>query len=269
MVEYINTNSLPSGGEFDFYGRRYAVYGAGIKIFLVLDDHIEEIATLTSSKISCLGWSHPIQGSYLAAGSGNVIQIWKETSVNVWDLIKTYTEHSENITSIAWSPQQIGINLLAGSSDQFFSILYNDYNDNWQSCKRRAHNRPVFSVSWINFLDIRSFVTAAEDTKVWRWVKGEFEIEFLINETYADVKACTYNFIIAACRNDEVFIWTKLDSVWRSSSVPNAQGYLLQWSTQGNILLACSENLLYVIRQTPNQSWIIAQTISQNGKIKT
>ena len=269
MLESINTENLPAGGEFDFYGRRYAVYDQNIKIYSVTNDEAHEVGLISfiGQKANCLSWCHPSHGGFIAAGCDNRIYIWKEAALNSWELIYTYSDHLGKINSIAWSPYQVGLNLLVGSDDQYFSIISNIYENNWHQIKRKGHNSSIFSVSWINHNDKRTFVTAAEKVKIWKWVNGEFEVEFSIEEAYNDVKACFYNLFIAACGKEGVFIWKKDDKGWVKTQVLDSPSFMVQWSSYGNILLATSEHCLSVIRQAPNMAWIVVQTIDQNGKL--
>ena len=269
MAARIKTDDLPSGGEFDFYGRRYAVYGSKITFFSVSGEDAQEVSTISPPgklKITCLAWCHPMHGPYIAGGCGNLVCIWKESSLNLWEQVLSYSEHTGKITSVSWSPAHLGLNLLASSEDQCFSLINNVYEDNWHHCKRKAHNESLVSASWLNCPDKKCFVTAAENVKVWKNINGEFDIEFTVEQRFADVRACTQGMLFAACDREGVFLWKKSDGEWRSEHV-EASGWMVQWSVYGNVLLVSSQECIYVIRQTPNLNWIVAQTIASDGRI--
>lgn len=269
MVEIIKCGQLPAGGEFDFYGQRYAVYGSKITIFSVVSNEPHEISSIQPNckKVHCLSWCHPVHGPFLAAGCDKSIYIWKESALNTWEIIYNYSEHTGQITSLAWGPTHFGLNLLVSSEDQCFSHINNVYEDNWNASKRKGHNNPIASASWLNSFEKKNFVTAAENVKVWKCVNGEYEVEFTINEKYFDVKASTQGMVIAACKESGVFIWKKIENEWRNEQVKGAEGYMVQWSVHGNVLLACSKEKLYVIRQAPDMTWVVAQVINQDGRI--
>ena len=270
MAEIIKTSSLPAGGEFDFYGKRYATFGNSIEIYFVENEEANLLSSISTlgQKANCLSWCHPCYGSYFAAGCDNTVIIWKESNLNCWEISYEYQDHQGKIMSIAWSPSQFGLNLLVGSADQCVSIITNTSEDTWHSCIRKVHNKSIISVSWINVQDKKKFVTAAENIKIWECINGEFKLEDAIDRNYSDVKANNYGLMIAACGKEGAFIWTKETSGWRCEQVQGADGYMLQWSVNGTILVVCSEDLIYVIRKAPGVGWIIAQTINQDGKIE-
>lgn len=271
MADHIKLSSLPNGGVYDYYGRRYAVFSDTIEIYSITGDEAYELCKIDfKGRIAnCLSWSHPIHSNYIAAGCDNYIYIWKETQANLWEL-NFSSSFKDQVCTLEFSPHMHGLNLLVGSHDRSISLITSASEHNWQESRVEAHSNPLKSVSWIYNENTKIFISLAEDLKIWQRNNGNFNIIRLFNGNFLDAKAGPNKEIFAVCNEKQVLVFYLEGEDWIAEEVAGANGYMVQWSCYGNIFVVCSKEKMYVIRQKPDLGckWLVAQTIQSDGKIQ-
>ena len=259
------------GGEFDYYGQRYATYGSKIEIFSITDETSKYIATLNTDnmQVTSLSWSSPQNGEYIAACLSSSLKIYKEVSANAWEAVFQDQDFQGRLTSVSWAPEHLGLALLVSCEDGKVSIYTLNCTNEWKPVTFKAHNNKIFSASWMYDAKIFTFISHSNTIKVWKFDRNEIEPIYEINERAIDAKACHYNQYIAVCGSGGVFIYDTCQNYNRFKVEASGGGYL-QWSTLGTILIVSGHEAVQVVRRVPSDQvlWKVVQRIGEDGKIE-
>lgn len=270
MALTINPAEIPAGGEFDYYGKRYATYNKSIEIFAVSNEVSTHLFTINPDHqpITSIAWSDPSNGEFIASISSNILSIYKEVSLNRWDLVYTNNDHLAALTSIAWAPEHLGLHLLVGSLDKSISIFSYNTSSEWVKNSLIVDSQGVYSVSWLFNENIKTFITYGESLNVWEYISHGFTLKHQIKKKFVDVKACSCNSLIAACTEDKLFIYNQAEG-FRYVEL-DVGGNYIQWSAYGTILVVGSEQGVKILRRYPSENyrWEVVQYIKEEGEIR-
>ena len=270
MALTINPAGQTTGGEFDYYGKRYAAYNKSIQIFAVSNETSSHLFTIETENqaITSIAWSDPSNGDFIASISGNTLTIYKEVQLNSWDQVYQNRDHKGALTSLSWAPEHLGLHLLVSSLDKTISIFSYTSSSEWKKSTHLVHLQGVLSASWLYHDTIKTFLTQGESLKVWEYHSHNLTLAHQIFETFADVKACPSNSLIAGCTLTKLVIFDKSEGYERIEV--QVGGNYVQWSAYGTILLLGSEQGVRVLRRVPNEkvTWEVVECIGEEGEFK-
>jgi WD40 repeat protein len=260
-----------AGGDFDYYGQRYAVYNKKIEIFSVIHEQSQKLFTIETDRcqVTSLAWSHPINGEFIAAALTSYLKIYKETSLNSWEAVFEDRDFEGRLTSVSWAPEHLGLFLLVSNTTGSVSIFSFKSENDWKRFDFKAHESPLVSASWMFDEKVMTIVTHSLTVKVWKFDISNVEMIFEIREKFNDAKSSPFNTLIAGCNSKEVVIFDALQGFQRVRAEADG-GESLQWSTYGTILVVTSLVGMQVLRRMPSDHvwWKVVERVGENGKIE-
>jgi len=267
--------------QTDFYGTRLATCSsdATVKIFRLRDGQPEETPVTElrghEGPVWEIAWAHPKYWSLLAScGYDHRVCIWRRTSESPdaeekWELDYVYTDHTESVNSVSFSPPDPGqpLRLACGSSDESVSILeYNEEREEWTRILKEEnyHVGGCNAVCWApaalpDTPATPRLVSGGCDNsvKILRWMdpnwqhdtmSSQLEPENTHKDWVRDVAWASgmggFDDVIATCSQDQdVIIWSR-----RADADPKDQWYAVKlagfkapiwrvsWSWTGGLL---------------------------------
>lgn len=226
-------------------------------------------------------WAHPKFGSLIATGGiDKKILIFKEGNQHRFEKLYEYTDHNGTINSLAFSNQEIGLNLLAGSSDGYISLhIYNETSGNWNTFKLNGHSFGVNVVAWIQRNDHHSFITGGNDNLIreWNFSKNSSLENSEVSQLAGHSSRIREVAILEGSDSfasvdfeDNVFVWKFLDGKWSkyevyfNSELVNSGIYKIQWSNCGNYLSVSTTESMYLCKET-DEGWAVCSYLNTDG----
>lgn len=277
--------------QMDYYGTRLATCSSDrtIKIFEVKEGTQTRVADLRGHEgpVWQVAWAHPRFGSILASCSyDRKIILWREDRPGVWNKLDEYINHDSSVNSISWAPHELGLMLVAGSSDGTISTLTytgggGAGGQQWEMDKiSSAHMIGCNAVSWCPTTQKRRLVSGGCDNlvKIWhydetdsRWVeeaKLEAHSDWVRDVAWAPSLGKNRT-IIASCSQDRrVIIWTnEADSGTWTPKILNTFDdvvWHVSWSVSGNMLaVSGGDNKVSLWKETLEGHWVCISDVSK------
>lgn len=262
-----------------------------IKVYNVGETGHELSATLQGHEgpVWSLSWAHPRFGVLLASGSfDGSVMIHREVRPREWQLIHHARNlHESSVNTVAFSPNEYGLQVAAASSDGRVSVLTHEKNNTWtveylQDCPIGTN-----SVSWAPFgsyydnnqtdLVQPRLVTAGCDNKIrfWSCKDNKWEedatytkhSDWVRDVAWAPGLLPNYN-VVASCAEDRtVVIWKQqaeanvaswATAEWKPHVLHtfDAPVWRVSWSMTGHLLAVSSgDNHVTLWKQGLDDAW--------------
>lgn len=225
-------------------------------------------------------WAHPKFGSLVATGGiDKKIFIFKESNNHRFEKVYEF-EHNGTINSLAFSPQEIGLNLLAGSSDGQISLhIYNETSGNWSKFSFNGHSFGVNVVAWIQRNESYNFLSGGNDNliKEWSFSKDSSFENSEENQLSGHTSRIRELAVLEGSElfasvdfEDNVLIWRYLDGKWSkfevyfNSELVNSGISKLQWSNCGNFLSVSTVESNFLCKET-EEGWVVCSYLNTEG----
>jgi len=300
--------------QLDYYGKRLATCSSdrSIKIFQVEGEgqatHHRLLVDLTGHEgpVWQVCWAHPKFGTMLASCSyDHKVIIWKEGQqgwqavYNTNDSPDENERHKSSVNSIAWAPHDLGLLLVAGSSDGSISVIQYVEQQGWKMVKHRAHDIGCNTVSWAPYIPpgaafggappsqvpLARIASGGCDKKVKVWQYDTKQLQFSpmkeLDEKHTDwVRDVAWapsiglsqNILATGSQDHAVIFWqeqfengspnyTVMDRVQFPACV-----WRCSWSVTGSILaVSCGDNKVYLLKQSADGSkWEIVSSVDES-----
>jgi len=298
--------------QLDYYGKRLATCSSdrSVKVFQVEGEGAQAQHRLLADLKGHEGpvwqvcWAHPKYGSMIASCSyDHKIIIWKEGQQGAWSAVYSSGDaHTSSVNSIAWAPHDIGLALVAGSSDGSISILQYVEATGWELKKQEgAHDIGCNTVSWAPYMPAGAAMGARApqqvplpriasggcDNKVRIWTVGPnpgvmnhttylpepAHTDWVRDVAWAPSVGLSQNILATGSQDHSVIIWHELMG---PAGVPSyekkaqvtlpAVVWRCSWSVTGSILaVSCGDNKVYLLKESADGStWEIVSQVDQS-----